>query len=231
MAQSRATTRICAGKRSGEAAYVQLTLRLRSFTTPTSLYWPVMSASEEVEIKFRVPDLAALTAKLQQLGFEEVTSRTHEMNVLFDLPGQPLRAKGEILRLRKYGDSWTLTHKARRGRQDGPHKSRIETETRVADGEKMEAILRALNFAPCFRYEKYRSEWKGSQGHVVLDETPIGNFAEIEGPTEWIDSVAGDLGILHRDYIKETYAGLFFDWKRKTGSPATEMTFAAVKSS
>jgi adenylate cyclase class 2 len=63
-----------------------------------------------------------------------------------------------------------------------------------------------------------------------MDETPIGNFAEIEGPPEWIDTLARDLGVSQRDYITETYAGLFFAWKRQTASPANEMTFEAVRS-
>jgi adenylate cyclase class 2 len=93
----------------------------------------------------------------------------------------------------------------------------------------MEGILRALQFEPTFRYEKFRSEWEAGPGHVVIDETPIGNFAEIEGPGEWIDTVARDLGIRRQDYITETYAGLFSDWKRRTKNPAAEMTFAAVR--
>src|SRR5690349_13455852 len=109
-----------------------------------------MSSSQETEIKFRIADLPALTAKLRQLGFVEITPRTHEMNVLFDLPGRPLRARGDILRIRKYGDSWVLTHKAKAS-SAGPHKVRVETETRVEDGEKLEALLRALQFEPVFR--------------------------------------------------------------------------------
>ena len=167
-------------------------------------------------------------ARLRQLGLEQITSRTHEMNTLFDLPGHPLKNRGDLLRLRKYGESWVLTHKAKSNEKDGPHKTRVETETRVEDGEKMQAILRALQFEPSFRYEKFRAEWKGEQGHVVIDETPIGNFAEIEGPAKWIDSIAGKLGIQRGDYIKETYAGLFFAWKRETGTSAQEMTFDAV---
>jgi adenylate cyclase class 2 len=182
----------------------------------------------EVEIKFRISDLASLVARLTQLELREVTPRTHEMNVLFDLPGRPLRARGEILRLRKYGETWVLTHKAK-SKNDGPHKSRIETETRVEGGEKMEAILRALQFEPSFRYEKFRAEWQGEQGHVLIDETPIGNFGEIEGPPEWIDTIASQLNLRREDYITQTYAGLFFDWKKSTGSQAEEMTFAAVK--
>jgi adenylate cyclase class 2 len=188
-----------------------------------------MSSSPEIEIKFRVADIEPLVARLRQLGLKQVTPRTHEMNTLFDLPGRPLRARGDLLRLRKYGESWLLTHKARGKEKDGPHKTRIETETRLDDGEKMEGILRALHFEPCFRYEKFRAEWQGEPGHVVIDETPIGNFAEIEGPPEWIDSIAHDLGISPNDYITETYAGLFFQWKRQTGSPAREMTFEAVR--
>ena len=187
------------------------------------------SNSKEIEIKFRVADIDVLVARLRQLGFQQVTLRTHEMNVLFDLPGHPLRNRGDVLRLRKYGDSWVLTHKAKsKTNKDGPHKTRIETETRVENGDKMEAILRALQFEPSFRYEKFRAEWKGGVGHVVIDETPIGNFAEIEGPPEWIDSVARDLQIDRKDYITETYAGLFLAWKRDSRSNAQEMTFQAI---
>jgi adenylate cyclase class 2 len=165
---------------------------------------------------------------LTHLAFEQATPRTYEMNTLFDLPGQSLRRRGDLLRLRKYGDRWLLTHKTRSKQEDGAHKVRIETETRVEDGVKMEAILRALHFEPSFRYEKYRAEWKRDEGHVVIDETPIGNFAEIEGPPEWIDSTARELMISPKDYIKENYAALFLAWKRDTGSKANEMTYAAV---
>jgi adenylate cyclase class 2 len=192
------------------------------------------SNSNEVEIKFRVADIDGLTARLRQLGFEQITPRTHEMNTLFDLPGHPLGNRGDVLRLRKYGEIWVLTHKKKgKNQKDGPHKTRIETETRVENGEKMEGILRALQFEPSFRYEKFRAEWKasGGEGHVVIDETPIGNFAEIEGPAEWIDSLARDLQIDRKQYITETYAGLFFSWKRETGSNAQDMTFKSIGSS
>src|SRR5262249_42476080 len=140
-----------------------------------------MSSTNEIEIKFRVADVEALSSRLRQIGFEQITPRTHEMNTLFDLPGHPLRNRGDLLRLRKYGETWVLTHKGKGKNKDGPHKIRTETETRVENGGKMEAILRALQFEPSFRYEKFRAEWKRDEGHVMVDETPIGNFAEIEG--------------------------------------------------
>ena len=181
----------------------------------------------EVEIKFLVADPKSLERKLRAAGFRRVTPRTHEMNTLYDLPGFPLRRRGELLRVRRYAKKWTLTHKS--AARPGRHKSRAETETVVRDGAKLEGILRALGFQPTFRYEKFRSEWSDGHGHVLLDETPIGNLAEIEGTPRWIDRTAKKLGVAPEDYITASYAGLFFDWKARTGSPAEEMTFRAVQ--
>jgi len=183
--------------------------------------------AKEIEIKFRIENLPALTRTLKQAGFKQLTPSTHEMNSLYDLPGQKLRKRDEMLRLRKYGETWTLTHKAKS--KTGRHKTRVELETRVEKGQQMDAILRALGFEPTFRYEKYRAEWNDRQGHVVVDETPIGNFGEIEGTSRWIDRTARALGIGRADYITQTYAPMFFAWKRRTKSPATEMTFKAVR--
>ena len=181
----------------------------------------------EIEIKFQVKDLRGLARKLRSAGFRLVTRRTHEMNTLYDLPGEVLRKRKELLRLRKYGSDWTLTHKS--GGKEGRHSSRVELETGVADGNKMNVILRRLGYVPSFRYEKFRAEWSDKKGQVVVDETPIGNFCEIEGPPRWIDLTAKKLGVSPADYITKNYATLFADWKKATGSPASEMTFAAVK--
>jgi adenylate cyclase class 2 len=181
---------------------------------------------KEIEIKFRIESLAALAVALKRAGFRRITRSTHEMNSLYDLPGQELRKRGELLRLRKYGDRWMLTHKAKG--KSARHKVRVELETRVENGQRMDAILRALGFAPSFRYEKYRAEWSDGTGHVVLDETPIGNFGEIEGPARWIDRTARALGIASTDYVTQTYAELFFAWKRRARSGAREMTFSSV---
>jgi len=185
-----------------------------------------MSGDKEVEIKFRVANVRALARRLRAAGFRLLTRRTHEMNSLYDLPGQQLRRRGALLRLRKYGLKWVLTHKAKS--QAARHKTRVETETEIADGAQMDAILRALGYAPTFRYEKFRSEWSDGRGQVVIDETPIGNFGEIEGAPRWIDQTARALGIPPGDYITASYAELFFAWKRRTRNAASEMTFRGV---
>jgi adenylate cyclase class 2 len=186
-----------------------------------------MATRNEIEIKFRVDDVRALNRRLRKSGFRLLTPRTHEINTLYDLPGQLLRKRGELLRLRRYGPEWLLTHKAKG--KVGRHKTRVETETKIADGAKMEAILRALGFAPTFRYEKFRAEWSDGKGHVVVDETPVGNLGEIEGPSRWIDRTARALEIPRSDYITATYSDLFLQWKKQTGSLADEMTFKAIR--
>src|SRR5437773_7645571 len=115
-----------------------------------------MASKKEIEVKFQVNDLRALSRRLRAAGFRQITPRTHETNTLYDLPGQPLRRRGELLRLRRYGKEWLLTHKAKG--TAGRHKMREETETKISDGKKMDTILRALGFEPTFRYEKFRAE-------------------------------------------------------------------------
>lgn len=181
----------------------------------------------EVEIKFRVADARALARKLRAAGFRIVTKRTHEMNTLYDLPGEILRGRQQLLRLREYGSDWKLTYKAKK--KTGRHSSRLELETGLEDGNKMDLILRALGYEPTFRYEKFRAEWTDGKGQVVVDQTPIGNFCEIEGPPRWIDATAKKLGVSEADYITKNYAGLFSDWKARTKSNAEEMTFRGVR--
>lgn len=184
------------------------------------------TTNKEVEIKFRIESIGRLRRQLRSAGFHVITRRTHEVNALYDLPGYPLRQRGELLRLRQYGSKWILTHKAKA--QAGRHKVRVERETEVESGPEMDAILRALGLTPAFRYEKFRAEWSDDRGHVVIDETAIGNFGEIEGPAAWIDRTAKRLGVNSSQYITQSYAELFFAWKRRTRSPAREMTFATI---
>ena len=182
---------------------------------------------QEIEIKFKVNDLRALARRLRSAGFRLMTRRTHEMNTLYDLPGNVLRNRKELLRIRKYGSNWKLTHKS--GSKRERHSSREELETALQDGKTMHEILSALGYSPSFRYEKFRAEWTDGKGQVVVDETPIGNFCEIEGKSGWIDATAKKLGVKDDDYLTKNYATLFSEWKQKTRSGAEEMTFKAVR--
>jgi adenylate cyclase, class 2 len=187
-----------------------------------------MPSNQEIEIKFRIADVPALNRRLRDSGFKLITKPTHEVNTLYDFPKQALRERGDMLRLRKFGEEWVLTYKAKGLAKAGPHKKRTEYESIVSDGNQIGAILRALDLSPAFRYEKFRAEWSDDKGHVVVDQTPIGNFGEIEGPSRWIDQTARSLKIPRSDYIVMSYGELFADWKKRSRSAANEMTFKAI---
>ena len=93
--------------------------------------------ANEVEIKFAVHDLDGTRKRLSEIGFKEVTPRTHELNTLYDHLGK-LRSRGEVLRIRKYGEIWKVTHKSKGAA--AKHKTRAELETKVQDGETLDQI-------------------------------------------------------------------------------------------
>jgi adenylate cyclase class 2 len=193
--------------------------------------------SAEIELKFPVSDAAALQSRLPALGFLLETPRTFESNTLYDTTDRRLREVSQILRIRQYGERWTVTHKRHPDDEDPAHidthyKVRIETETTVADGPALAEIFTRLGYSPMFRYEKYRTEWSYPNGeaacHLVVDETPIGTFAELEGPIEWIDRTIAQLGINPSACLTESYGRLFLAWKAQTGNPAENLTFSEI---
>jgi adenylate cyclase class 2 len=194
--------------------------------------------SAEIELKFPVSDPVAFESRLPQLGFHLDTPRTFEHNTLYDTPSRDLRAKRHLLRIRQYGPLCTLTHK-RMPDQDPVdttrYKVRIETETTLSDGTALAQVFEQLGYTPAFTYEKYRSEWShpittGSPtlAHLVVDETPIGTYAELEGPTDWIDRTLAELDIDPATCLTDSYGKLFLAWKQRTGSPAENLTFAEI---
>jgi adenylate cyclase, class 2 len=187
-------------------------------------------SSVEIEVKFSVDDPADLARRLAVAGFHEVTPRTFERNVLYDTADRRLRPQQAILRIRNYGGHWTITHKCLTRDNDpaARHKRREETETSVADGEAMGHIFTQLGYTPAFVYEKWRTEFADSTGHCVLDETPIGIYAELEGPEDWIDSTGRKLGIDPAHFSTLSYGRLFDQWRDRTGSSAQNLTFDEV---
>ncbi len=188
----------------------------------------------ETEIKFRVNDLPALARRLEAAGFRLQTPRNFESNILYDTPDRRMRARTEILRIRSYAGRWTLTHKRLPNSGLGPdqsdvrHKHRIETETGVADGNALAEAFLSLGLVAAFRYEKWRTEWSDGQGHCVLDETPIGDYAELEGSAEWIDRAAEHLGVDPAEYLTLSYGRLFELWREQHHCTAEDLTFAVV---
>ena len=196
----------------------------------------------ETEIKFRLDDLDGLTHRLKAAGFTLQTPRSFETNVLYDTPDRRLRSRTEILRIRNYAGSCLLTHKrlpdpgsparglSHRGGTPDPAKIPISTASKrkpksLTATPSLE-VFHSIGLDPAFCYEKWRSKWTDGQGYCDVDETPIGNFAELEGTSQWIDATAARLGIVPSQYITLSYGRLFDLWRDQCNSPAQHLTFA-----
>jgi adenylate cyclase, class 2 len=168
-----------------------------------------LARTVETEVKLKMAGPEAARAAVARLGARLKTPRHFEDNLLFDDPAGSLRAAGTILRLRRVPEGAILTYKGPRRLEEGL-KSREERETGVADADAVQAILEGVGLRPVFRYQKYREayDWRGKE--IVVDETPIGTFLEIEGDVEGIHAAAAALGRGSADYVSDSYVGLFF---------------------
>jgi adenylate cyclase class 2 len=209
--------------------------------------------ARETEIKLRIADLAGFRRALRRLGARSLTrvgSRVHEQNVLFDTAAKQLKKRGQLLRIRteapaprgkggKHTQRVLLTFKrpvaAREKRDDSrrPHKVREELQLQVSDRKALAAIFRWLGMRPWFSYEKFRTTYRLPKGQrwakrllIELDETPIGTFVELEGPSRAIDRAAKTLGFSKQDYIVANYFILYREECRRLGQKPGDMLFA-----
>ena len=188
----------------------------------------------ETEIKLRLPGGAGPARRLlEQHGFAPTGPRQLETDQAFDLPTSQLRRSDRLLRLRSAGGKWTVTYKGPATHNDptaeARHKSREEIETEIADGPALVQILAALGYQPSFAYEKYRTTFHAlnEPGIVTLDETPIGDFLELEGPEYWIDQTASRFGFHAADYVTLSYAALYELYRQENGIVRRDMKFHA----
>ena len=182
--------------------------------------------SLEIEVKFLVADLAAVRARAQDGGVL-VAPRVHERNVRFDTPDEALLARQELLRLRQDTRA-RLTFKGPAAEDAASEaKVREEIELEIADFDRMATILERLGFQPVQSYEKYRETYHWGEVEVVLDETPFGDFVELEGANEAaIKHVAVALGLDWSRRVLANYLALMELARRTFDLPFTDLTFA-----
>ena len=183
---------------------------------------PKRSKQLEIEVKLEIRNLQRLRRDLLEMGCRKTVPRSLERNWTWDFPGQPLRQQGKLLRVRQFAGHCLLTFKGV-AEQSRHFKIREERETAVEDPETLSIILERLGLEVFFRYEKYRTSYslrlRGMRRSVDLsvDETPIGNYLEIEGTEADIHRVAEKLGFEEDAFIKESYLGLFVKSRSRKG--------------
>jgi len=167
---------------------------------------------EEIEVKLPAKDLGALRERLREQGASLLAGAHDEVNDLYDFPpddaSRSLSASGRTVRLRTAAGKAILTYKGKARFQSGV-KTREEREVEVSDGGEAEGILAGLGLSRRFRYEKRREEWRFEDCDVALDETPIGNFVEVEGDPVSIRRVFVRLDLDFGEAIPYSYAELY----------------------
>lgn len=175
----------------------------------------------ETEIKFPVENHTLYTQKLQE--FHAATEpETFEDSIVFDDSNHTLYQKGYLLRLRK-SDKITLTFK--KPLEKSQFKVMEEYEIEVSDFIKTETILKMLGYERTFRYQKRRKTFALQGALITFDETPIGNFIEIEGEKEKIKEIAGLLNLPMENGTSKTYMELYIEYCKMHNLIPADMVF------
>jgi adenylate cyclase, class 2 len=180
----------------------------------------------ETEIKLRVRGgFTKIRHSLRQLGYRIIKHRAFESNTLFDNTKRSLRKHGKLIRVRRVANHILLTYKG--PSQPSRYKKRREIEFELPYSAPIAPILIQLGYHPVFRYEKFRTEYakRSNLGKILVDETPIGNYLELEGSPRWIDRTAQQLGFSKADYITRSYGYLYLAYCRERRIRPKDMLF------
>ena len=182
--------------------------------------------ARETEIKL-VVDRPRFDRTARQFGFTCLQERTWEENLLWDFPDRRLTRAGQLLRLRVYGSQVVLTWKGPM-REEVPYKERDEIEVRVDAFDATYAILERLGFSVWFRYQKYRTVYRWDGVKIAYDETPIGDYVEVEGEPADLERAIQHWGWSDCPRLRVTYYDLFREARDQGRIRGDHMVFPAA---
>ena len=185
------------------------------------------AANVEAEVKLACDDLN----RLRDAGFEWKLAepRHFEDNWLLDSPDKTLLTQGKALRVRFAGGKGWITYKGAVRDVDSVVKVREEIEVETTAPERTIELFERLGFQRSFRYQKYRTVYQlavdGKELTVVFDETPMGNFIEIEGNESTVARVFEASGFSASDIVRESYPELQAKRCRERDVPLEDLVF------
>ncbi|MCS6815940.1 MAG: class IV adenylate cyclase [Blastocatellia bacterium] len=185
--------------------------------------------TRDIETEVKVPVEGNPLDGLAEPDVRLVRPRHFEENWVLDFEDGRLQRAGRLLRIRRVADRGTLTFK-------GPSlahprlKVREEIETEVRHPERALAIFERLGLRPIYRYQKYRTEYRvqlpsGAALSVMFDETPIGNFLELEGDEASIWEFLERFRLRKKPLLRASYPTLYAEFCRVQGKPFGDMLF------
>ncbi len=188
----------------------------------------ITQSSLEIEVKLACDDLD----RFRRAGLDlKLTSPRHfEDNWLLDSADGKLFNTGAALRVRFVNGRGLITYKGIvRESARSPLKVREEIECETSDPDSLITLFERLGFHRSFRYQKYRTIYSlpldGEELEVVFDETPMGNFIEIEGDEMRVLRALESAGFTTADSIRESYPELQAARCHERGVPLEDLVF------
>lgn len=179
----------------------------------------------EIEVKFYTAKLAKLRAEILQLGAKSL-GRHYENNLRFENAEKHLQNRSAMLRLRQTGGQNIVTVKQRVAHPAASTcKVFQEYETEVGDFDTIVEIFGILGYSSYQVYEKYRETLTTPAAKFCLDETPYGNFVEIEADEDMIRRCAKLLNLNWGHRIVLSYLDIFYMLKENAQLPFETLTF------
>ncbi len=180
-------------------------------------------AADELEVKARVTDPAALRAALARAG-AALSFRGRMLDRRFDRGGE-LESRDEVIRLRVYQPEgaapWgVLAWKGPVGARGG-YRHRHEIETRVAEPEAALAVLGRLGLEVTLRIDREIEQWTVDGAVVRLERYPeMDTLLEVEGPPAAIERATRATGLPRAAFLAESLPYFVTAYERRTGRPA-----------
>ncbi|GAB6096848.1 class IV adenylate cyclase [Desulfatiferula olefinivorans] len=145
----------------------------------------------EIEIKAWCPDLAPVRDILKTLG-AVYRNTCREEDRYYNHPARDFSRTDEALRLRRVGETVTLTYKG--PKLSRASKARVEKETGVDNGDEASDILELLGFKASGTVTKTREGFDLNGITVCLDQVDgLGSFVELEKKGDDLEAVEQEL--------------------------------------
>lgn len=178
------------------------------------------AARDELEVKARVDDPAALSRALLRSGAERVFAG-EMIDRRLDRKGR-LERRDEVLRLRVYqpadgGTAWgELGWKGPKSTR-GDYRHRAEWETRVADPGAVLAIFARLGYEVTLRIDRRIEQLKVGRATVRIEWYPeMDVLVEIEGAPGDIEGAIGATGLPRGAFVPESLPHFVRAYERRT---------------
>ena len=178
-------------------------------------------STDELELKARVDDAAALEASLARAG-AELVFRGEMRDRRCDRRGV-LEGRDEVLRLRSYRGTTSYGVLAWKGPVSirGGYKRREEHETRLEDPDAALTILEHLGYEVVMRIDRTIAEYRLAQAAVRIEWYPAMDvLVEVEGEPAAIERAIAATGIPRDRFLPESLRFFIKDYERRTGRPA-----------